>query len=227
MAEFLTTNALIYYTENIIKEARKELFILFPYLQLSREFYEALKESSDRNVPIIIVYSNEDLHTEEKLKLSEIENLEIYKYENLNAKCCCSDSNLLFGSMDFHQLTLSDALEMGILANKVNDADLYKKIYNEIKSVINSSKNMNLHKRAVEELVQPEAAVKKFFHGCCIKCAMPISFNLDKLYCRSCTPKEVGTETEMITFKYCHLCGTIQEKNINSPLCGTCQEEIN
>lgn len=226
MAEFLTTNALVYYTENIIEEAKEELYILFPYLQLSREFYEALKNLSDRNVPIIIVYANEDLHTEEKLKLSEIENLEIYQYENLNAKCCCSESNLILGSMDLHQLVLSDSLEMGVLANKQNDGHLYKKIYNEIKSIISSSKNMNLHKRAVEELAQPSVAMKKIYHGFCIKCAMPISFNLDKPYCRSCTPKDLAEETGISTGKYCHLCGTIQEKNLNSPLCDTCQVEI-
>ena len=227
MAEFLTTNAIIYYTENIIKEARGELYILFPYLQLSREFYEALKESSDRNVPIIIVYANEDLHTEEKLKLSEIENLEIYKYENLNAKCCCSDSDLLLGSMDLHQLALSDSLEMAILLNKLNDVHLYKKIYNEIISIIGSSKNMNLHKKAVEELVHPAVAVKKIYHGVCIKCAMPVSYNLEKPYCRSCTPKDMAAETENSTGKYCHLCGTIHENYQNSLLCDTCQKEIN
>jgi hypothetical protein len=227
LAEFLTTNAIVYYTENIIKNAREELYILFPYLQLSREFYEALKESSDRNVPIIIVYATEDLHTEEKLKLSEIENLEIYNCENLSAKCCCSDSSLLFGSMDFHQMALSDSLEMGILLNKLDDADLYKKIYNEIKLIIGSSKNMNLHKKAVEELVHPAVALKKIYHGVCIKCAMPVSYNLDKPYCRSCTPKNPEEETEVTAGKYCHLCGTIHENYQNSLLCDTCQEEVN
>jgi hypothetical protein len=226
LPEFLTTNSLIYYTENIIKEAQEELYLLFPYLQLSREFYETLKESSDRGIHIIIVYANEDLHTEEKLKLSEIENLEIYQNESLNAKCCCSDSNILIGSMDLHQLTLSDSLEMGIFANKLDDADLYKKIYNEIKSIISSSKNMNLHKRAVEELIQPAVEVKKIYHGVCIQCAMPISYNLEKPYCRSCAPKNAAVENEICTANYCHLCGTIQENNRDSILCETCQAEV-
>jgi hypothetical protein len=225
LAEFLTTNEIIYYTEKIIKESREELYILFPYLQLSREFYEALKESSDRNVRITIIYSNEDLHTEEKLKLSEIENLEIYQYENLNAKCSCSESGLLLSSMDPHQLTLSDSLEMGTFAGKLSDPDFYRKTYNEVKSLISSSKNMNLHKRAVEELIHP-AAGKKIYHGFCIKCAMPVSYNIEKPYCRSCTPKVGIAETEKITGKYCHLCGTIPEKKLNSPLCETCQAEV-
>ena len=107
VAEFLTTNGISFYIENIIKEAKAELYLFMPYLQLSREFYEALKDASDRGVSIIIVYANEDLHTEEKMKLGELENLEIYHSENLNAKCCCSEENVLITSMDMHQLDLN------------------------------------------------------------------------------------------------------------------------
>ncbi len=225
MAEFLTTNAITFYIENIIKEAREELFILFPYLQISREFYDVLKESSDRNISIIIVYANEDLRTEEKLKLSEIDNLEIYQSENLNTKCCCSEANILLSSMDLHQLVLTDSLEMGVIFSKNSDNDLYKKAYSEIKSIIGSSKNMNLHKKAVEELIQP-VAVKKIYHGFCIKCAMPVSYNIAKPYCRSCAPKSGAGEVADEKGEYCHLCGTHFSSELNSPLCITCKTEI-
>jgi len=226
LAEFLTTNAIAYYTEKIIKDAVKELYILFPYLQLSGEFYQAMKESSERDVQIILIYTNEDLQTEEKLKLSEISNLEIYKSENLNAKCCCSETEVLFSSMDPHQLSVSDSLEMGVLFNKSNDSDQFKKVYNEIKSLVSSSRNMNLHKRAVEELVQPPVTSKKIYHGFCMSCAMPISYNPEKPYCRSCAPKPDSPDAGLNNGLYCHLCGTIPEKEFNPPLCETCREEI-
>jgi len=225
LAEFLTTNAITYYIEKIIKEASEELYILFPYLQISHEFYEALKESSDKNVPIILVYANEDLHTEQKLKLSEIENLEIYHSENLNSKCCCSESNFLLCSMDPHQLVLHDSLDMGVLFNKNSDNDLYKKAYNDIKSITGSSKNMNLHKRVIEELIQP-AAAKKIYHGFCIKCAMPVSYNITKPYCRSCAPKSGAEGVDDEKGEYCHLCGTHFSSELNSPICLACQAEI-
>lgn len=226
MAEFLTTNAILYYIENIIKESEEELCIFFPYLQLSREFYEALQGASERGVPVIIVYANEDLHTEEKFKLGELENLEIYQSETLNAKCCCSEKGVLITSMDMHQLSSGDNLEMGVLFSKNKDIDLYKKVYGEIKSIIASSKNMNLHKRPVEELAQPQAQVKarKIYHGFCIKCAMPISYNIANPYCRSCMPKSDAVKnTEKGS--YCHLCGTPASTADSSPMCDNCSVE--
>jgi len=223
MAEFLTTNGISYYIEKIIKEARTELYLFFPYLQISRELYELLKDSSERGVAIIIVYTSEDLYQEQKMMLGEIENLEIYNSENLNAKCCCSEEDVLFTSMDIHQLAANDSLEMGVIFNKNNDIDLYKKIYGEIKTVISSSKNMNLHKRPIEELAQPAVKTKKIYHGFCINCAMPVSYNIGNPYCRRCMPKSDSGADTSNEGGYCHLCGTAFPTNINSPLCDACR----
>lgn len=224
MAEFLTTNGISYYIENIIREAKEELYIFFPYLQLSREFYEALQGASERGVPVIIVYANEDLHTEEKFKLGELANLEIYQSETLNAKCCCSEEDVLITSMDMHQLISTDNLEMGVIFNKNKDSELYRKVYGEIKSAITASKNMNLHKRPIEELAQPQPQVKarKIYHGFCIKCAMPISYSMTNPYCRSCMPKsEEAKNAEKGS--YCHLCGTPSSTADSSPMCDNCK----
>ena len=226
MAEFLTTNGISFYIENIIKEAKDELYLFFPYLQLSREFYEALKDTSERGVPIIIVYANEDLHTEEKMILGELVNLEIYQSELLNARCCCSEENVLVTSMDIHQLSSNDNLEMGVLFNKSGDNDLYKKVYAEIKSIITSSKNMNLHKRPVEELAQPQIKVKKIYHGFCIKCAMPISYNPVNPYCRRCVPESDAAKIKD-EGEYCHLCGMPASTTGNAPVCGVCKAADN
>lgn len=224
MAEFHTANGISFFIENIIKEAREELYLLVPYLQLSRELYEALKASSERDVPIIIVYANEDLHTEEKIKLGELVNLEIYRSENLNAKCCCNEENVLFTSMDMHQLSLNDNLEMGVVFNKSSDNELYKKVYGEIKSAITASQNMNLHKRPIEELVQSRIKVKKIYHGFCINCAMPISYNIVNPYCRSCAPENDEAKTGY-KGNYCHVCGAPAATSPGSPLCDVCSTE--
>jgi hypothetical protein len=225
MAEFLTTNGISFYIEKIIKEAREELYILFPHLQLSRELYEILKDASDRGTHVVIVYTNEDLHTEQKLLMGELANLEVYQSENLNAKCCCSEGNILLTSMDMHQINPNDNIEMGILFTKAEEIDLYKKIYGEIKSVINSSKNMNLHKRPVEELVLAGIKTKKIYHGFCIKCAMPISYNIANPYCRSCMPKNNTSPEAEDSGNYCHLCGSQFYSEIKSPLCEACRTD--
>ena len=222
MAEFLTSNTISYYIENIFKEAAGEILILFPYLQLSAGFYDLLKESSNRGISIVLVYSNEDLLTEEKLLLGELANLEIYHSENLNAKCCCSEENVIISSMDLHNYTDNNSLEMGVLFNKTEDSALYRRTCNEIKSIIGSSMNMNIHKRPVDQIIEPAVKVKKIYHGFCIKCAMPVSYNTDNPYCRSCAPISDAADEG----RYCHLCGLPASTRKSSPVCGVCIAEV-
>lgn len=226
MAEFLTTNGISYFIDKMIQDADVELYFLFPYLQFSEEFYDALKTSSDRGVSIIIVYANEDLRTEEKLMLGEIVNLEVYHSQVLNAKCCCSEETAIITSMDMHRFTAPESLEMGVLFNKIQDNDIYRKIYNEIRSVISDSKNMNLHKRPVAELDQPVIKENRIYHGFCIKCAMPISYNPDNPYCRRCAPKSNSAVASDYEGGYCHLCGTEVPTGKDSPLCDACRIEL-
>ncbi len=225
MAEFLTGNAILFYIENIIKNSKDELLILFPYLQYSDEFYKALKNSLARATAISLVYSNEDLETEEKLKLGEIENMEIFHTPNLSAKCCCNEENLLITSMDIHNYLPSENMDMGVLFNKTKDPDLYKKAYGEIKSIINSSKNMNLHKRPAEELIKSQIKVKKIYHGFCIKCAMPISYSISNPYCRMCAQKNSGAAGSVKKENYCHICGNSSPTTRSSPICEVCMAE--
>lgn len=44
MAEFLTTNGTSYHIENIIIGAEEKLVLVSPYLQISKTFYERLKD---------------------------------------------------------------------------------------------------------------------------------------------------------------------------------------
>ncbi len=219
MPEFLTTSGISFYVEKIIREAKDELNLLMPYLQLDRPFYEALKVSSENCNSLVIVYASEDLYPEEKNMLAEFNNLEIYNSVNLNARCCCNEENVMITSMDIFRSGDSESIEMGILINKTDDTDLYKKTYNQIKAIVNSSDNMNLHKRPVDEIDRPSVKIKRAYHGFCINCAMPISYNLNKTYCSNCASESNKSSKEG---EYCHMCGMKFHVNADSPLCDNC-----
>ena len=86
MAEFLTTNGTSLQIENIIIDAKTKLILVSPYLQLSKTLYERLKDASNRNVIIKIIYGKDELKPNEKNSLAELKNVEIYFFENLHAK---------------------------------------------------------------------------------------------------------------------------------------------
>ena len=87
MAEFLTTNGVSFRIETIIMEARKKLVLVSPFLQLSKTFFERLKDASNRNVEIIIIYGKDELKPNERNSLAELKSVELYFFENLHAKC--------------------------------------------------------------------------------------------------------------------------------------------
>lgn len=73
MAEFLTTNGISHQIENIIINAEKELTLVSPFLQLSKTFYERLKDVAENGVVIRIVYGKDELKPNERNSLADIE----------------------------------------------------------------------------------------------------------------------------------------------------------
>lgn len=74
MAEFLTTNGISYQIENIIIDAKSKLFLVSPFLQLSKTLFERLKDASNKGVKIKIIYGKDDLKPNEKNSLAELTN---------------------------------------------------------------------------------------------------------------------------------------------------------
>jgi phosphatidylserine/phosphatidylglycerophosphate/cardiolipin synthase-like enzyme len=102
MAEFLTTNGTSHHLENIIIEAKHTLTLVSPYLQLSKTLNERLKDASNRNVAIKIIYGKDELKPTEKNSISVLKNVELYFFENLHAKCYFNESKMIITSMNMN-----------------------------------------------------------------------------------------------------------------------------
>ena len=87
MAEFLTTNGTSYHIENVIIGAKQKLILVSPYLQISKTFYERLKDAVNKGVKIKIIFGKDELKPNERNSLAELKNLELFFFENLHRKC--------------------------------------------------------------------------------------------------------------------------------------------
>ena len=83
MAKFLTTSGTSHHIENIILGAKKELFLVSPYLQISKTFFERLRDASNRGVSIKIIYGKNNLQEFQLRSLQEIKNIETKTSVNL------------------------------------------------------------------------------------------------------------------------------------------------
>ena len=68
MAEFLTTYGISLQIENIIINAKRELTLVSPYLQLSKTFFERLKDAANNGVNIRIIYGKDELKPKQSIR---------------------------------------------------------------------------------------------------------------------------------------------------------------
>jgi phosphatidylserine/phosphatidylglycerophosphate/cardiolipin synthase-like enzyme len=193
MAEFLTTNGTSLQIENIIIDAKTKLILVSPYLQLSKTLYERLKDASNRNVVIKIIYGKDELKPNEKNSLAELKNVEIYFFENLHAKCYFNETKMVITSMNMYEFSEKNNREMGVLIDRNIDKELFDKAVNETLSILQSAEQQQLQKTErniyipnKKEPINKQTKYSKVVRGYCIRCQNRIDFDPNRPYCGDC-----------------------------------------
>jgi len=226
MAEFLTTIGTSYNIENIIIDAKAKLVLISPYLQISKTFYERLKDASHKNVSIKIIYGKDELKPNEKNSLAELKNIELYYFQNLHAKCYLNESKMVITSMNMYEFSEKTNREMGVLIDKIKDKELFDKAIAEVQSILQSSEpialsrsdrqnTMTIGKNLPIEKSNFKAQSK--LRGYCIRCETRIDYNPDRPYCSECFGVWAQFENPDYVENVCHRCGEYHETSMNKP----------
>lgn len=233
MAEFLTTNGTSYNIENIIIDARGRLILISPYLQLSKTFYERLKDASNRNVKVTIVYGKDELKPNEKNSLAELKNVELRFFQNLHAKCYLNETKMVITSMNMYEFSEKTNREMGVLIDSKQDKELFDKAVAEVKSILESSENVPLQK--TDRIIYKEAETKQTDNkpkyqnkprGYCIRCEDRIDLNPGRPYCNNCFSIWIQYENPDYVENVCHMCGEYSDTSMNRPLDYDCYKLV-
>jgi len=230
MAEFLTTNGTSYHIEKIIIEAKSKLVLVSPYLQISKTFYERLKDASNKNVAIKIIYGKDELKPNEKNSLAELKNIELFFFQNLHAKCYLNENKMVITSMNMYEFSEKTNREMGVLIDRNLDKELFDKAIAETLSILQSAEPITLRKseRQTTPLIKPtkDGAIKpkyqKQIRGYCIRCETRIEYNPVKPYCPDCFAIWAQFENPIYSENVCHRCGEYEETNMIRPQDGSC-----
>lgn len=231
MAEFLTTNGTSYNIENIIIDAKSKLILVSPYLQISKTFYERLKDASNKNVAIKIIYGKDELKTNERNSLAELNNVELYFFENLHAKCYFNETKMVITSMNMYEFSEKNNREMGVLIDRNTDKELFDKAVKETLSIIQSAKQIALRKTDKTIFVDKKQSnknqsnYKKIIKGYCIRCETLIDYNPTRPYCGNCFSTWSQFENPDYQENVCHRCGEYEITSMNKPQCYSCYTE--
>ncbi|MCK6600600.1 MAG: phospholipase D family protein [Bacteroidetes bacterium] len=139
MPELLTTLGISHSIEKLIREAEDEIILVTPYIKLSRNLYERLKQASSRGIEVSIVYGKSDLDKKQSDLLAELENLNLFYLDKLHAKCYLNENRLIIGSMNMHEYSERENSELGVEFNKSDDELIINEALLEIKSFVQNA----------------------------------------------------------------------------------------
>lgn len=226
MADFLTTKGVSHHLENIIISAKYRLTLVSPYLQISKTFYERLRDASNRGVKVIIVYGKDDLKPNERNSLAELNKVELYFFENLHAKCYYCEDKMVITSMNMYEFSETNNREMGVLIDRINDKMLFENAVRETESIINSSERIHLGRVSRPNYSNHEQhqanKVNKTYRGYCIRCQVRIQFDPAKPLCPDCYFTWAQFSNPNYQENVCHSCGEFSETSMAKPLCRHC-----
>ncbi|HKO80657.1 MAG TPA: phospholipase D family protein [Chitinophagaceae bacterium] len=228
MAEFLTTNGTSYHIENIILEAKTKLVLVSPYLQISKTFYERLKDASSKKVAITIIYGKDDLKPNQRNSLAELKGIQLFFFENLHAKCYFNETKMVITSMNMYEFSEKNNREMGVLIDSTVDKDLFQKAVSETRSIMQSAEQIVLKKtdRSIYQESKKQANYKQVQHniitGYCIRCETRIDYDPNKPYCGDCYMIWAQFQNPDYQENVCHRCGEYETTTMNKPQCYNC-----
>ena len=155
MAEFLTTADVSAELHHLILSARQQLVLISPYLKVNHLIKESLEKKGreflddregyfdrvkrslfDRKEDelergVYVIYGKRIDQPEVTNWLASSSSIRLRFRENLHAKCYLNEDQALLTSMNLHEFSQQNNDEMGVLASRKEDRQLYERIYED------------------------------------------------------------------------------------------------
>jgi phosphatidylserine/phosphatidylglycerophosphate/cardiolipin synthase-like enzyme len=240
MAKFCTTKGISAHIDNIIKEADVFITLVTPFIKLSSEYIERLKEAAKKGVLVRLLYGKEE-RIEEKTfnSLKSIENIKLFYYKNLHAKCYANEKNALITSMNLYDYSEANNREMGVFLSMLQDKSLYEDLMKEISSISIAAEPIDIKIKHKIEIIRHEntsfnipaknrneiskSRMTKRNKAYCIRCNEPIPLCIEKPLCSDCFNTWSFFENREYVENFCHRCGKqIDGITFVKPFCLDC-----
>lgn len=228
MAQFITTRQISSDLEVLIREADKTLYLVSPYLKLSKDFQELINSRNKNEKKTIIIYGKSELTPEQLKFLTGLRHVYLKFHENLHAKCYINDTKLIITSLNFYEYSMINNKEIGVLYNTNNpeDQEIYSKALEHVKFIEDNSddkpfeltssnvsqgakvENKKHESPKQQQDTKPESNKSKDKKtGYCIRTGVQIPFNVKKPLSTDAYKKWNEFGDPNYPEKYCHFSG--------------------
>jgi phosphatidylserine/phosphatidylglycerophosphate/cardiolipin synthase-like enzyme len=156
MAKYLRTSSITAELENLIRDARKELYIISPYLKLSDNMKELLNDKEREKVDVRIIFGKQELAPTEMRYLEKLKYVRLYFSKNLHAKCYLNENKMIIASMNLYEFSQQHNREMGILIDTANEEDkeVYEDASTDIESIMHNSEDFSYIQAPQKNIVE-------------------------------------------------------------------------
>jgi hypothetical protein len=251
MARFLTTAGTVAAFEQLIRNSKRELIVITPFLKLSNNSFGRLKQAADDGKLIELVYGKDELREEEHRKLRELSNLRLYFLKDLHAKCYSNESEVIVSSLNLYEFSEQNNREMSVLLSSSDDPEAFASARDEIRSIIRAA---TLQERpgvlkgvlrglfgagngapaqVIEQGIngrpgkrpatgQPARPKEAASNGHCIRCGTRGRYSPHSPLCGPCYGTWAEWQNDNYPERFCHRCGVDADVTKVKPLCYTC-----
>lgn len=236
MVKFLTTNGVSAALDDLIKTSKERLYLISPYLQISKNLRGLLKEvDSQPIIDIILVCRKDAKWSPDDISFfqEQLRNVKIRSLEGLHAKIYLNEHSVLVTSMNLYQHSQQQNREVGLLFTIESDKPIYDEIFSEVKRIINDGEALQ-YKVTVErspqvskniETPKKSEPVSPKGKGFCIRCHASMELNPSRPLCSKCYPIWAKYSDREYPEKYCHICGKESNQNYSKPICYSCYKK--
>lgn len=234
MVEFCDTKEIAAGIQNIIQDARAEIFLVSPYIKADRQITQRLAYQANSNpeVRISVIYGKKE-QPEVWDWLKDLPSVEVLFSPNLHAKCYLNEQVALVTSMNLYDFSEANNDEMGLLVSARDERGLYNKILSDVRRIAVNSEVRRAAKPkpapAGRTRPAPQPAPSKPAAtsgipkvGFCIRDKAAIPANPIKPYCERCYRSWNRYKDPEYEEKHCHICGKENDSTMVKPLCLPC-----
>jgi phosphatidylserine/phosphatidylglycerophosphate/cardiolipin synthase-like enzyme len=213
MAKFLTTKQISSELEQMIAEADKTLYLISPYLKLSKDFQELINSRNKREKKTTIIYGKVDLTPEQLKFLTGLRHVYLKFHKNLHAKCYLNDTKLIITSMNFYEHSMINNKEMGVLYDNMEteDAEIYKKAFEHIIFIEDNSDDkpfeLSTTKTDKVEKINSRNKMDSNLKGYCIRTGKQIPFDIKHPFSKDAYNIWAKHQDKDYKEKFCHFSG--------------------
>lgn len=208
MAQVLTTKASTAALEDIIRNAREELFLISYSFRIGKTFLRHIRNAVEKGVRVKIVYGKfifDNITTD----LAQIAGLEVYYCSDLHAKVYCNDCKCIVGSMNFYEKSDNENIELGVLLTNTEDPEAYSEAMRACREI---------YKEAAHAGIKAKPSKERFPQGYCIRTGKRIPLNHEKPLCEEAFQVWVQYGRGDYQENFCHFTGESGETCYDYPV---------